>query len=93
MERIEIEVFSQTTNAAVVRMPTRRFPGMVIQGDSLHILYRLADSIAKTAASSANAEFGSDAEQLKDFLARYVSSYEDVLKSHGMELPYAGDRL
>jgi hypothetical protein len=37
MERIEIEVYSQATNQAIVRMPNRKFPGCVIQGDSLSV--------------------------------------------------------
>jgi hypothetical protein len=33
----EPEVLSDVSNNAVVRMPGRRFPGLVIQGDSLSI--------------------------------------------------------
>lgn len=38
MERIEAELFTDGGNDAVVRMPGRRFPGVLVQGDSLHIL-------------------------------------------------------
>ncbi len=88
MEQIEIEVFSQATNAAVVRMPTRHFPGLVIQGDSLHILYDLADSIVQLAAPHDDEDLSGEAEELRDLLARYVSSYESVLKEYGIKLPY-----
>ncbi len=92
MEQIEIEVFSQATNAAVVRMPTRRFPGVVIQGDSLHILHQLAESVVRLAASHDDEDLSGEAEELRDLLARYVSSYETALKKHGIGLPYsAGD--
>jgi hypothetical protein len=37
MERIEAELFTDGGNDAVVRMPGRRFPGVLMQGDSLHI--------------------------------------------------------
>jgi hypothetical protein len=89
MERIEIEVFSQVTNAAIVRMPTRRFPGVVIQGDSLHILYSLADTLVQLAAPHNDADLSGEAEGLRDLLAGYVASYESVLKDHGLELPYS----
>ncbi len=88
MERIEIEVFSQASNAAVVRMPTRHFPGIVIQGDSLHILYDLAEAIVRLAAPHDDEDLSGETEELRDLLARYVSSYETVLKEHGIELPY-----
>ena len=33
-----VEIYSDATNAAVMRHPGRRFPGMLIQGDTLHSL-------------------------------------------------------
>jgi hypothetical protein len=35
MPIMEIEVLCDDTNAAVVRMPNRAYPGVVVQGDSL----------------------------------------------------------
>ena len=46
METKFIDVFSELSNYAIVRMPDREFLGCVIQGDSLAILCRLARSIA-----------------------------------------------
>lgn len=36
MKRIEADILTDGGNDAVVRMPGRRFPGVLIQGDSLH---------------------------------------------------------
>src|SRR5689334_9115638 len=38
MERVEAELFTDGGNDAVVRLLGRRFPGVLVQGDSLHIL-------------------------------------------------------
>ncbi|MFE9967575.1 hypothetical protein OG894_38555 [Streptomyces sp. NBC_01724] len=38
MERVEAELFTDSGNNAVVRLPGGRFPGVLIQGDSLSIL-------------------------------------------------------
>lgn len=38
MERIEVELFTDGGNDAVLRMPGRQFPGVLVQGDSLHVL-------------------------------------------------------
>ncbi|MFK4224104.1 DUF6959 family protein [Streptomyces sp. NPDC019890] len=38
MERVEVELLTDAGNNAVVRLPGRRFPGLLIQGDSLSIL-------------------------------------------------------
>jgi hypothetical protein len=51
MERIEVELFSHPGNNAIVRMPGRRFPGVLIQGDSLsnlrHEVARVAEACAR----------------------------------------------
>lgn len=38
MERVEAELFTDGGNNTVVRLPGRRFPGVLIQGDSVSIL-------------------------------------------------------
>ncbi|MER7642723.1 hypothetical protein [Streptomyces sp. NPDC126522] len=37
MERAEAELFTDAGNDAVVRLPGRRFPGVLVQGDTLRI--------------------------------------------------------
>ncbi|GAA4998584.1 DUF6959 family protein [Streptomyces siamensis] len=38
MKRVEAELFTDGGNHAVVHLPGRKFPGVLMQGDSLHIL-------------------------------------------------------
>nr|WP_234436605.1 hypothetical protein [Streptomyces sp. XY511] len=38
MELIEAELLTDPGNDTVVRLPPRRFPGVLIQGDSLSII-------------------------------------------------------
>lgn len=38
-----VEIFSDLTNAAVMRHPNRHFPGVLVQGDSLYVLCQKAD--------------------------------------------------
>ncbi|MFD9220210.1 DUF6959 family protein [Streptomyces sp. NPDC060064] len=38
MDRLVAELFTEGGNDAMVRLPGRRFPGVLIQGDSLSIL-------------------------------------------------------
>ncbi|WP_164017847.1 DUF6959 family protein [Pyxidicoccus trucidator] len=93
MELKEVEVFSTVVNAAVVRVPGRKFPGVVIQGDSLSILrsdVREARKLAAAAAGSEEAreELAAVLEELEDKLAGYLTVYEETLRAHGMALPY-----
>jgi hypothetical protein len=91
VERAEVEILDRTTNATVVRLPWRRFPGIVVQGDTLNgrraDLREAIDSLrAQDAASALNAREGID-EWLGDLLSRY----EAALGAAGLDLPYAKD--
>jgi hypothetical protein len=55
MRKEEVEIYSDSTNCAVMRHPGRRFPGVLIQGDTLYALCPRADD-ACTAASNDGSE-------------------------------------
>jgi hypothetical protein len=50
----QLELWSGQVNSAVVRVPGRRFPGVVIQGDSLSILFDLAMYVTEHLPASAD---------------------------------------
>ena len=81
-----VEIYSDASNAAVMRHPGRKFPGMLIQGDSLNALSR--------AARAALADAEPDSEQyyellmLAENLEGRVNFYAKVLTEHGIELPF-----
>ena len=91
MKLIELEVFSEASNYAVIRPAGRRFPGSVIQGDSLAVLCAEAREISEQIRS----------RQLNDEELRYLVQdhqekllgrllhYQQVLTEHGISLPYA----
>ena len=88
--RVEVETFSQGTNAWIVRTPGRRFPGLVVQGDSFGQLFGLSQSILERARSCAcpDHELAEEAEELRDILWARLQEYESVLEAHGLPLPY-----
>jgi len=88
MSAAMVEVLDSTTNAAIVRMPGRSFPGVVIQGDSLKILVDLAGSIFAKAAEGRCEGLVEEAEELASSLERQLRHYEAVLRGHGLTLPY-----
>jgi len=57
MHTATVEIYSDTSNAAVLRHPDRRFPGVLIQGDTLHSLCLAADA----ACQNAKTHFSQDA--------------------------------
>jgi hypothetical protein len=38
MEQVEVEMCTQVGNWAVLRLPGRKFPGVIMQGDSMEVL-------------------------------------------------------
>jgi predicted RNase H-like HicB family nuclease len=90
MKDTEIEVLSvlsRETNNWVVRLPNRQHPGVVIQGDSLKILYDLADEIHELAGD--REELRDVAEELRDQLRGRLEVYEKAVRDHGLGLPYS----
>jgi hypothetical protein len=90
MQKMEMEVYSTATNVPVVRYPGRSFPGSLIQGDSLSILYQLATSIRGRAKKTGDEELIGDSQQMHELLLSRLRVYEETLAQHGIQLPYTG---
>jgi hypothetical protein len=69
-------------------MPGRNFPGCVIQGDSLSILLSSAEVVLDLAKQAGHEELIEEATDLVGSLAGRLAHYENVLKAHGIGLPY-----
>lgn len=81
-----VEIYSDATNAAVMRHPARRFPGMLIQGDTLHSLGAMA--AAALAGAEPESDHWYDLKELVDALQPRIDFYSQVLREHGLELPF-----
>ncbi len=92
MEKIEVEVYSNATNSAIVRMPERQFPGIVIQGDSLSALLALAEDIANLSTKTSDKELVASTRELVNNLDTYLKNYEQALAKHGIPIPYRRNR-
>jgi predicted RNase H-like HicB family nuclease len=86
MRKEAVEIYSDATNQAVLKHPGRRFPGVLIQGDTLHSLLMQLKAVRMATAFDPDTAivFDEAIEQLTD----YVEHYEEVLAEHGVELPY-----
>ena len=86
MRTDNLEIYSDATNAAIIRHPSRRFPGVLIQGDTLHSLAMQAAAICKQ-IDPGSAAFES-ADYLREELWAFVDHYKATLAAHAMELPF-----
>lgn len=84
-----IEVLNLQPNAAVVRCPGRRYPGIVVQGDTLHSLYLTAAGLsARLREFGASPDDIGDARDIAARLEELVVHYQDVLRARNIGLPY-----
>ncbi|MEO1584808.1 MAG: hypothetical protein AAFR96_09580 [Planctomycetota bacterium] len=76
----QVELLDNTTNRAVVRVPGRRFPGVVVQGDSLG---RLVHDLERAAQSDSGDELAMVLTEFREL----QTHYESVLRCHGIDMP------
>jgi len=82
----EAKLLSDPTNGAVVHLPGRAFPGVVIQGDTLDTLIaELREVLTEDGATERDQLLADVIERLENVQARY----EAVLMHEGIALPYS----
>ncbi len=88
MRTTSVEIYSDATNAAVLRHPNRRFPGVLIQGDTLNNLAKQAEAISKAADGQLGEDDALEAKDLAESLRSFVEHYKAVLAEHQIPLPF-----
>lgn len=86
-----VEIYSDKTNAVVLRHSARKFPGVLVQGDSLHALCCQADEACAGASSLLGTEAYDDLNDLRNRLWAYLTHYKTVLGEHEIPLPFSED--
>jgi hypothetical protein len=89
VKQVTLDLIDAVPNAYVLRHPQRRFPGILVQGDSLHIMWQQARQVREAVQSGRLSEDDlGEAEALAHGLGRLVVVYEAALGEAGIELPY-----
>lgn len=88
MRRIEVEILSDAINNAVVKLPYRQFPAVLVPGDSLEIMYGLAEELRMLCEDQGTEEMLDIATELVNTLKSRLIIYEESLKANGLRLPY-----
>jgi hypothetical protein len=89
MHTASVEIYSDQTNAAIMRHPDRRFPGVLIQGDSLHALCVRADEACAAAKSDLDSDAYGVLNELRNALWDYLNHYKVTLVEHQIGLPFS----
>lgn len=91
MHIADVEIYSDQTNAAVLRHPARRFPGVLVQGDSLYALCVQADDACAAAKGKLDSDACGELNELRNALWSYLTHYKSVLGQHQIPLPFSED--
>lgn len=83
-----VRLLSRPINFAVVQIPGRVFPGVVVQGDTLHGLVSRLDEMLQLLDARQLDDLSVELEDMKDQLAEALAHYEQVCADQGIELPY-----
>jgi hypothetical protein len=89
MEYMELEVYSQSIDRGVIRMPSQGFPGLLLQGETLSSLLRLAKVAYEKSQNTDDTELIETSRELKDTIQKLVSHFESTLGRHNIPLPYS----
>jgi hypothetical protein len=90
MRTESVEILSDSTNAAIMRHPGRKFPGVLIQGDTLSVLCGQADRVCAEIGRGSPAF--AEANALRNALRTYLNYYKVTLGEHDMALPFSDER-
>lgn len=83
-----VEIYSDTTNAAIIRHPGRRFPGILVQGDTLCALCSRADQACREARSASVGGGLREINELRNVLWGLLTRYKATLAEHDLPLPF-----
>jgi hypothetical protein len=86
---MELEVYSQSIDRGIVRMPSQSFPGLVLQGETLASLLTLAKLTYEKSQNTTDIELIDISRELMESIQKLVSHYEATLGKHKIPLPYS----
>jgi hypothetical protein len=84
-----VEIYADTTDAAVLRHPDRKFPGVLVQGDTLYSLCQSADFVCTRSRSKLDEEVFCELNELRNRLWSVLAHYKSVLAEHQVPVPFS----
>jgi hypothetical protein len=86
-----LELLGRPVNFAVVQLPDRNYPGVVIQGDTLNGLVRRLEEMGNLVKSNQPEDvedLAAEIQMLREQLSAARDYYESTCAERGIELPY-----
>ena len=84
----DAKLLSRPINFAVVQLPEREYPGVVVQGDTLNTMVRRLELMSHLQKTNKVDELKSEIEDLMEQLNEALTHYEKICADRGITLPY-----
>jgi len=85
---MQVDLLSPPINFAVVQLPERKYPGVVMQGDTLRSLQRQVERMGQLLDTGELEDLAGEIEDLKEQLSGALTYFERVCAERGIILPY-----
>jgi len=89
MAELSAPILAEVPNSGIVQLPGRRFPGIVIQGDSLSSMFDQLASALSHAKHRRDQEAYYATFEVASRLQELLVAYENTLGAVGSSLPYS----
>lgn len=84
----EVEVFSEDVNYVVLRYPSRKYPGSLIQGDSLYSMTFAAETCVALLEQREYDDLQTELNELAELLRGRLEHYKSTLLNSSIALPF-----
>jgi len=89
MTDLSAPILAEVPNSGIVQLPGRRFPGVVVQGDSLSSMFDELASALRHAKHRGDEEGYYATLKVASRLQDLLAAYENTLSAIGSSLPYS----
>ncbi|CAH1903828.1 conserved hypothetical protein [Candidatus Nitrotoga sp. HW29] len=79
MKELTVMLYGEQTNNAVIKLPAREYPGVLVQGDTLKNLLDTGELVASLAKQQRNDDLANEAEGLVEMLRDIYQVYVQEL--------------
>ena len=83
-----VELLSRPINFAIVQLPERNYPGVVVQGDTLNGLITQLGQMSMLLANNQLEQLSEEIEDMREQLLEALMHYESVCAARAIALPY-----
>ena len=79
MKELSVLLYGEQTNNTVLKLPGRKYPGVLVQGDTLKNLLDTGELVASLASQQENNDLKNEAEGLVEMLRDIYQAYVQEL--------------